>query len=93
MFIEGQLVNTVITDSQNDFPLKGMINPTFQNSGEASVLIDGRKIEAGESYAINAPNVILTNNVSIIFENDSTKARILHLGYVQTSTTISSDPL
>lgn len=93
MFIEGQLINTVITENQNDFPLYGMINPTFQNSGEASVLIDGRKVESGESFAINAPNVILTNAISITFENDPAKTKVLHLGYVKTSTTITLDSL
>lgn len=93
MFVEGQLVNTVVTDSHNEFPLKNMINPTFQNSGEASVLIDGRKVEAGESYAVNAPNVILLNSISIIFENDPSKSKILHIGYVRTSTTITTDTI
>lgn len=93
MFINGKLVNTVLTDSHNDFPLKGMINPTFQNTGEASVLIDGREIKTGESYAINAPNVILTNNVSIIFENDPAKTKVVHVGYVETSITIEQDTI
>lgn len=90
MFIEGQLTNTIITESQNEFPLKGMICPTFQNTGDAFVLIDGIKVASGESYAINAPCVILTNSISVVFENDPLKSRILHIGYVQT--TVKTDP-
>ena len=90
MFIEGKLINKVITSSDNDYSLKGMINPTFQNTGETAVLIDGRKVLAGESFSINAPNVILQNKISIVFESEADKANILHVGYVETSVVIKT---
>lgn len=88
MFVQGQLINKTIVNSENDYSLDGMINPTFQNTGETAVLIDGRKVLPGESFAVNAPNVILTNSISIVFEKEEGKANILHLGYVQTTVTI-----
>lgn len=88
MFVSGKLVNNTIVNSENNFSLEGMINPTFQNTGETAVLIDGRKVLAGESFAINAPNVILNNSISIVFETEAGKANILHVGYVQTTITL-----
>lgn len=88
MFIDGHLVNKTITSSDNNYSLDGMINPTFQNTGETAVLIDGRKVLSGESFSVNAPNTILRNSISIIFENETGKANIIHVGYVQTILTV-----
>lgn len=88
MFVNGQLINKTIVSSDNNYSLDGMINPTFQNTGETAVLIDGRNVLPGESFAVNAPNVILTNSISIVFESEPEKANILHVGYVQTTVTI-----
>ncbi len=84
MFVAGVLRNDLIKENYSDYPLKDMINPTFQNEGTSTVFIDGRNVEPGQSYAVNAPNVILQNNVSITFEIDITKTRILFVGYVKT---------
>lgn len=88
MFIDGHLVNKTIVSSDNNYSLDGMINPTFQNSGETAVLIDGRKVLPGESFSVNAPNTILRNEISIIFENEIGKANIIHVGYVKTILTV-----
>lgn len=77
----GNLVNQLIKDNHSAFSLAGMVNPTFQNQGEASVTIDGRILVPGESYSVNAP-IVLQNAIPISFENDSTKTRALYLGYV-----------
>lgn len=85
MFVNGTLKNELIKDNHSNYPLKDMINPTFQNEGTSNVFIDGRKVEPGQSYAINAPNVILQNTVSITFDPDKTKTRILYVGFVKTT--------
>ncbi|MFV5702194.1 hypothetical protein ACM55F_10010 [Flavobacterium sp. XS2P12] len=84
MFVPGELINEVITANHANYSLKDMINPTFQNDGEATVFIDGRIVKKGESYAINAPNVILQNEISITFEPDQSKSKILYVGFVKT---------
>lgn len=78
----GNLRNLLIQDNHSNYSLVGMVNPTFQNQGTAAVTIDGRKLEPGETYSVNAP-VVLQNAISIIFDADTTKTRQLYLGYVQ----------
>lgn len=85
MFVPGELKNEAITSNRPNYSLKDMINPTFQNDGEATVYIDGRVVKKGESYAINAPNVILQNEISITFEPDQNKSKILYVGFVKTT--------
>lgn len=77
----GNLINTVIKDNHSALSLEGMINPTFQNQGEASVTIDGRILLPEETYTVFAP-VVLQNAIPIVFEEDKTKKRKLFLGYV-----------
>ncbi|AOZ99599.1 hypothetical protein [Flavobacterium commune] len=77
----GNLVNKLIKENHSAYSLKGMVNPTFQNQGEASVTIDGRILASGETYSVEAP-IVLQNAVPITFENDSTKTRALWIGYV-----------
>lgn len=84
MFVPGELKNEVITANNANYSLKDMINPTFQNEGEATVFIDGRIVKKGESYTINAPNVILQNTISINFDADGNKSKILYVGFVKT---------
>lgn len=79
----GNLKNDFINQSQTRYPLKGKINPTFQNEGTAYVVIDGRKILPGESYSVNVPNVILQNAIAITFEPDTAKTKILYVGFVE----------
>lgn len=83
MFVAGELKNALINGNHSNYPLKDMINPTFQNEGTAKVFIDGREVRPGQSYAVNAPNVILQNTVSITFEPDPAKTRILYVGFVK----------
>ncbi len=77
----GNLVNKLIKDNHSTYSLEGMVNPTFQNQGESSVTIDGRVLGPGETYSVYAP-IVLSNSISIAFENDNTKTRALYLGYV-----------
>ena len=80
---KGNLRNVLISGSTSNFSLAGKINPTFQNEGTAVVYIDGRRLDPGQSYAVNVPNVVLQNTVPITFENDSSKTHILYLGFVE----------
>ncbi len=79
---KGQLRNVLINKSDSNYPLAGMISPTFQNEGTASVIIDGRKLDQGDSFSINVPGVMLTNSIAITFEQDNTKTRKLYVGFV-----------
>lgn len=78
----GILQNKVVTDNQSAFDLKGMVNPTFQNGGTATVIVDGRTLQPGETYSVHL-NLVLQNQISISFEKDKTKTRILYVGYGQ----------
>ena len=80
---KGVLRNILVTKTNLNYPLKGKINPTFQNEGTAVAYIDGRKLLPGESYSVNVPNVILQNNIPITFESDPSKKPILYIGFVE----------
>lgn len=58
-----------------------MVNPTFQNQGTASVSVDGRLLDPGDSYSVSAP-VVLQNEIPITFSSDKTLTRQLYIGYV-----------
>ncbi|SDZ90968.1 hypothetical protein SAMN05443667_101254 [Flavobacterium gillisiae] len=77
----GNLVNKLIKENHSSYPLAGMINPTFQNQGTASVTIDGRNLAPGETYSVYAP-IVLQNAIPITFSPDKTKTRQLYIGYV-----------
>ena len=79
----GILKNELIAQTQPQYSLKNKINPTFQNEGTAVVYFDGRPLKPGESYSINAPNVILQNQIAITFEADASKTKILYVGYLE----------
>jgi hypothetical protein len=80
---QGDLKNEIVTDSISNFSLKGMISPSFQNQGTATVFIDGRIVKTGENYTINVPSIVLRNSIQIQFETDPSKTKILYLGYVK----------
>lgn len=79
----GNLKNELINQSETRYSLDGKICPTFQNEGTATVYIDGRKLQTGESYSINVPNVILRNSIPITFEPNPAKTKILYVGFVE----------
>lgn len=78
----GNLINKVVQENHSAFSLAGMVNPTFQNGGTASVTVDGRTIAPGETYSVFL-NLVLQNAIPISFEKDKTKTRILYVGYGQ----------
>lgn len=80
---KGKLRNVLVSQSSSNYSLEGKINPTFQNEGTAIAYIDGRKLNPGESYSINVPNVILQNKIPVTFESDPSKTRILYVGFVE----------
>lgn len=82
-FQPGNMRNKIIARNDNNFSLAGMINPTFQNQGTNYVVIDGRTVLPGESFTVNAPNVVLQNSIAIKFESDMAKTNILYVGYVE----------
>lgn len=77
-FQKGELRNDVIVDSDNNYSLEGMVCPTFQNNG-GPVLVNGIKLLTGESFAINVPNVVLTNSIPVVFLSNDRK---LAIGYI-----------
>lgn len=85
MLFKGNLRNLMITKTQPSFSLKGKISPTFQNEGTAFVIVDGRKLLPGESYSANLPYMICQNAIPITFESDSSKTRILYVGFGEQS--------
>lgn len=82
-FAKGNGLNQLINESTSQYDLLGMISPTFQNQGTATVVIDGRKLEPGESFPYNVPGVILQNKIPIYFEEDPAKTKILYVGFVR----------
>lgn len=64
---KGNLVNQVITTNQPNFDLKGMVCPTFQNLGAASVMFNGLILGTGDSYSVNVPTIVLQNKIDIRF--------------------------
>lgn len=78
----GNLINKVVSENHSAYSLAGMVNPTFQNGGTASVTVDGRVIAPGETYSVFL-NLVLQNAIPISFEKDKTKTRILYVGYGQ----------
>jgi hypothetical protein len=77
----GNLINTLIKHDNSALSLEGMVNPTFQNQGTASVTVDGRVLQPEETYTVFAP-IVLQNKIPIVFEDDKTKTRKLWLGYI-----------
>jgi len=65
-FKKGELRNETISENSPNYSLSGKVGVTFQNYG-CAVVINGLKVLTGESFAINVPNVILTNDISILF--------------------------
>ncbi|WNM19275.1 hypothetical protein [Flavobacterium capsici] len=81
-FVPGDMVNELVTNSINNFSMKGKCNPTFQNQGTQNVYVNGMLLEPGDSFPVNVPGVVLQNEIKITFGNDSTKQNILYIGYV-----------
>ncbi len=65
--LKGALKQNLITYSDNQFSLNGMINPTFTNVGDAPVMVDGAILQKGNSFKVDLPNLVLTNTISINF--------------------------
>ncbi|MFN3753314.1 hypothetical protein [Flavobacterium sp.] len=82
-FQKGNVINSIIGNDHSQYSLLGMISPTFQNQGTAYVNIAGRKVLPGESFSIDCPNVELQNAISINFEADPAKTKILYIGFVK----------
>jgi hypothetical protein len=80
-FAKINVVNQIITRNNPQFPLLGMLNPTFQNQGTANVYVNGLLLEPGDSYTVNVPMSVCQNNIAIVFEQDNTKTKTLYVGY------------
>lgn len=81
VLVDINVVNQIITRNNPQFPLKGMINPTFQNQGTAKVFVNGLLLEPGDSYTVNVPMGVCQNSIAITFEQDLTKTKTLYVGY------------
>lgn len=76
---KGQLITETISNNTSDYPLLNKLQINFVNLG-CGVLIDGDLVANGESYVINVPNVIITNGISIQFQQSAN--RKLRVKYV-----------
>lgn len=79
----GNLVHKILKQNEENYSLQGMISPSFQNLGTATAYIDGRVIAPGKTFSVNVPGIELQNTIQIIFENDPSKVKQLHLHFVQ----------
>ncbi len=77
MLVTGTLVNQTVVENQTSFSLECMICPTFQNFGTSPVMVNGLILNSGESYSVNAPTVVLTNSIEIIFLDNTDKKLVL----------------
>ncbi len=81
MLYQGALLKKTVTKKNEQFSLKGMINPSFQNVGTAIAYIDGREVPGGETFNVNLPLLVLQNDISIDFEADPLKTKIVYVHY------------
>jgi hypothetical protein len=69
-------LSKIITEDDNAFPLKGMINPCFQNNGNTTVVILGNELAPGDSFPMMTNGEELANSVNITFGTGTTKKLI-----------------
>lgn len=70
--LKGNLASKLIQEDC-EFPLKGMVEPTFYNFGDGNVTIDNAKVEPEVSFSAGATGVIMQNTVNIKFEEGARK--------------------
>ena len=70
-----------ITEDQDNFPLKGMIEPKFYNFGTETVWVLHSPLKPGESFEAGVVGMVMMNDVVIRFEGNDKKGRNLMCYY------------
>lgn len=71
----------IIRDDTDNFPLKGMIEPTFYNFGENDVEVLHSVIKPGGKFLAGVLNMVMNNNVPIVFTGAKEARRKLIVYY------------
>lgn len=80
--IRGKLAFKAINKSDNSFDLKGMIGPSFFNTGESVVMINNQEVLPGESFSIDLSGIVMEGTVNIEFVLEAGKNNLLMINYV-----------
>lgn len=70
-----------ITEDQDNFSLKGMIEPTFYNFGAETVWVLHSPVQPGESFLAGVSQMVMDNDVVIRFEGNDKRGRNLMVYY------------
>lgn len=70
-----------ITEDTSNFSLKGMVEPTFYNFGTDPVRVLHSVVKPGESFLAGVHNMVMNNEVPIIFEGNNKSGRNLMCYY------------
>lgn len=81
--VKGMLIHELLRQDDANYPLDGKISPTFQNEGETTVFVHGRKLLPGESYIVNQPGIVLTGHIPIAFVPEAGKSQVLYVGFIK----------
>ncbi len=71
----------IITDDTDNFPLKGMIEPTFYNFGESDVEVLHSVIKPGGKFFAGVLSMVMNNEVPIVFKGAQGAKRKLIVYY------------
>lgn len=79
MLFRTQLKTEFLDIDELNYPMDGLISPTFYNDGETSVLINHQEVLPGESFSIEVPNGVFEGKCRIQFKNEAGKVNRLVL--------------
>lgn len=71
----------IIKEDTDNFPLNGMIEPTFYNFGDNDVEVLHSVIKPGGKFFAGVLNMVMTNNVPIVFQGAKGAKRKLIVYY------------
>jgi len=66
-----------IKEDVDNFSIKGMIEPTFYNFGDENVRVLHSVIKPGESFLAGVANMVMDNDVPVVFEGTNKQGRNL----------------
>jgi len=70
----------IITEDTDNFPLEGMIEPTFYNFGENDVEVLHSVIKPGNKFFAGVLNMVMDNEVPIVFKGAAKRKLIVYYG-------------
>lgn len=79
--LKANLGYKMITEDQDNFPLDGMIEPTFYNFGQSDVYVFHSRIKPGESFQAGVSGMVMSNEIPIRFEGNDESKRDLKVYY------------